>query len=74
MIIKAYVFDTEQEVLNKINEINENEGYPNEGADTYCSHEFNNDKWIVKYSPYIGMSDKFGYEPSDFNYITPIIN
>ena len=57
-----------------IDAINIVEGYPSEGATTYCSYEFNNTKWIVKYSPNIGMNVKFGYEPVDFEYIEPDIN
>ena len=72
--IKAYVFNTEQEVTDKIGLINTAEGYPNAGADTYCSYEFNNSKWIVRYSPNIKMNDKFGYEPIDFECIEQEIN
>lgn len=67
----CYVFDSEELMLAKIGEINEAEGYPNAGADTYCSYEFNNTKWIVKYSPDIGMNIVFGYEPISFQYIEP---
>ena len=58
--ILAYVFDTELEVKSKISEIDAAKGYPSAGADTYCSYEFNNTKWIVKYSPDIGMNIVFG--------------
>jgi len=74
MIIEAYVFNTEPEVLAKISEINEAEGFPSEAAETYCNHELNNTKWIVKYSSSKSptMASVFGYEPSDFDYIEPI--
>jgi hypothetical protein len=71
--ILAYVFDTELEVTDKIAEIDESKGYPNAGADTYCSYEFNNTKWIVKYSPNIGMDIVFGYEPIEFDYTESVI-
>jgi hypothetical protein len=71
--ILAYVFDTELEVTDKIAEIDESKGYPNAGADTYCSYEFNNTKWIVKYSPNIGMNIVFGYEPIEFDYTESVI-
>jgi hypothetical protein len=71
--ILAYVFNTELEVTDKIAEIDESKGYPNAGADTYCSYEFNNTKWIVKYSPNIGMNIVFGYEPIEFDYTESVI-
>jgi hypothetical protein len=71
--ILAYVFNTELEVTDKIAEIDESKGYPNAGADTYCSYEFNNTKWIVKYSPNIGMDIVFGYEPIEFDYTESVI-
>ena len=57
--IQAFVYDTEQEVTDKIALINAAQGYPNAGADTYCSYEFNNEKWIIKLSPDIGMETMF---------------
>jgi hypothetical protein len=71
--ILAYVFDTEEEAVDKIAAIDESKGYPNAGADTYCSYEFNNTKWIVKYSPNIGMNIVFGYEPIEFDYTESVI-
>jgi hypothetical protein len=67
--ILAYIFETELEVTSKIDEINESKGYPNAGADTYCSYELNNTKWIVKLSPNIGMEDVFYPKVAeDFDY------
>jgi hypothetical protein len=70
--ILAYVFNTELEVTDKIAEIDESKGYPNAGADTYCSYEFNNTKWIVKLSPNIGMEEMFLPKVAEeFEYIEP---
>ena len=57
--IKAFVYDTEPELTDKIEKIDAIKGYPNAGAETYCSYEFNNTKWIVKLSPNIGMEQMF---------------
>lgn len=67
-MIQAYVFDTEAEVIAKIDEINVAQGYPSAGGITYCSYEFNNNKWIVKYDEVTSMNEKFGYEPIFFEY------
>lgn len=68
MIIKAYVFDTEDEVKSKIAEIDLAQGFPSAGASTYCEYEFNNEKWIVKDDVDTDMEEKFGYNPIDFDY------
>jgi hypothetical protein len=67
MEIQAYIFNTEEEVKGKILEIDNVFGFPDEGALTYCSYEFNNNKWIVKFTQ--DMLSVFGYEPSSFNYV-----
>jgi len=71
MGIQAYVYNTESSAVSKIASVNTQEGLPSEAATTYCNHEFNNTKWIIKYSPNIGMDTVFGEQPIDFDYIDP---
>jgi hypothetical protein len=47
MIIKAHIFETEQECINAIALIDAYCGYPNNGADTYAIPVLNNEKWFI---------------------------
>lgn len=67
--IKAWVYDTEGEVQAVIASINATKGYPSEGAQTYCSYELNNGKYIIKRT--LDMDINFALPAQDFEYLEP---
>jgi hypothetical protein len=71
--IKAYIYNTELEVQNAINSINSSLVIPKSAGSitqTYTNYEFNNSKYIIRHDEEI---DSVLGLPSDFDYITPII-
>jgi hypothetical protein len=58
-IIQAFVYDTELELTSKIKEIDLSKGLPYDGMTSFCTYQFNNNKWIVKLAPEKGMEEMF---------------